>query len=151
MRCPTVYNALNFRFTECMTLAIDLQLYWSYLVSSLPQETIPPMAPTLLHCAALQNQTAVVEWLQQRAYPPHTKCRRILDLDGRVHETTVYRAYKIIYTLQTNVHVHEVHLVCVCSPTPNIVNIVCYACMYCVHVCLVHTSHVHMCIAENQG
>ena len=90
----SVQLGLNFkRLTECMILTIDLQLYWSYLVSS-PQETIPPMAPTLLHCAALHNQTAVVEWLQQRAYPPHTKCRRILDLDGRVKDT-VYRAHKI--------------------------------------------------------
>ena len=48
------------------------------------QESVPPTSPTLLHCAALNNQTAVVEWLQGRTYPPHTKCRRILDLDGRV-------------------------------------------------------------------
>jgi hypothetical protein len=46
-------------------------------------ESVPPTSPTLLHCAAINNQTAVVEWLQGRAYPPHTKCRRILDLDGR--------------------------------------------------------------------
>ena len=51
------------------------------------------MAPTLLHCAALNNQIAVVEWLQQRTYPPHTRCHRILDLDGRVHSRVLYTVY----------------------------------------------------------
>jgi ankyrin len=53
----------------------------------IPDDGVPPTKPTLLHCAALEGRAEVVDWLQGRVYPPHTKCRRILDLDGRVSES----------------------------------------------------------------
>jgi len=48
------------------------------------REGSPPVIPTVLHCAALHNHTAVVELLKQKSFPPTTKCIRTTDFNSNV-------------------------------------------------------------------
>lgn len=43
-------------------------------------------APTLLHCAALNNHASVLDWLRhiEKPYPPVTKCKRVLNFNDNV-------------------------------------------------------------------
>lgn len=77
-------------------------IQWKFFQT--PQDKPPLHAPTLLHSAALCNQTKVVEWLKQKAYPPNAKWRRELGHGKNVSHTQFAKSGMVDSILWTYVH-----------------------------------------------
>ena len=61
-----------------LPLSLSLSLSLSFYQSSVSA------IPSLLHMAALNNSTAIVEWLMSKHYSPTIRCKRPLQEDGTV-------------------------------------------------------------------